>query len=619
MPKRQRTASSPTSASATALEFPLCNALPPRRTHTDAYHNSLLLKSNDSHDGPQRSSSQIGNELLQWYKTVATERGMPWRKAWINPESPEYQDGEQAQTKLRRDLEKRAYEVWISEIMLQQTRVATVIAYWEKWMAKWPTIQDLADASPDDVLSAWRGLGYYSRATRIHQAAQKVVKDENMQGLLPTTAAELEKQVPGVGRYTAGAISSIVFGKAEAILDGNVARVLSRQLGLYANPKNKATTDFLWQVAQGLVEAVAGFSQSDVGRSSEKPSLWNQALMELGSTVCTPQQSKCGECPIRSTCRAYGEGERLAIAKGQMKSNSAIFQQQPEDKKTPSEIDIEDLCQRCESVVSIEGDDLQDSDAEESDVDSASTAGQKRKASTSKSANGQTRVEKKAANGRQQSSLLSHFAKKAQDAKTGQQGQVQEDLNSSVKETKTGTLSSSALQTVQSHVRLFPMKVVKAKVKEQECLVCAVQIVGASKSSSQWLLQQRPSKGLLASLWEFPTHTLAQAETKQSQRKKEAIKYVESLPQIENLEAKLSCKGEVGQIDHVFSHLKLKMWIWRFVLDLNDDSKDIDAEGQADETHQKRKWATTSQVEEESMGTGMRNCWALVQEAAKWK
>ncbi len=204
-------------------------------------------------------------------------------------------------------------------------------------MAKWPTIEALASEPEEDVLAAWRGLGYYSRATRIHTAAKKVVADPSMDGLLPDSAVELEKNVAGVGPYTAGAISSNRVRTAVPILDGNVARVLSRQLGLYANPKAKITTDLMWAAADVLVKKAY-----EVGEGKGTvPGEWNQALMELGSTVCTPLKPGCGECPIRQTCRAYSEAEADT-----MKGKS---------KKGETEVavpDLEDLCNtasRCHS------------------------------------------------------------------------------------------------------------------------------------------------------------------------------------------------------------------------------------------------------------------------------
>ena len=236
----------------------------PQRVHALAYHRPQLLD--------QRA---VALKLLAWFEKEQEKRDMPWRQAWIDPQEPDADDSES----LRERLKRRAYQVWISEIMLQQTRVETVRAYWLSWMQKWPTIEALADATPDDVLAAWRGLGYYSRATRIHEAAKQVVQHPELRGLLPEDADALQALVPGVGRYTAGAISSIVFGHAVPILDGNVARVLSRQTALYADGKAKKTTDALWTAADMLVSAL------DTGERpapSAVPGAWNQALMELG-------------------------------------------------------------------------------------------------------------------------------------------------------------------------------------------------------------------------------------------------------------------------------------------------------------------------------------------------
>ncbi|KOS15391.1 a g-specific adenine glycosylase [Malassezia pachydermatis] len=252
---------------------------------------------------------------------------MPWRKPWIDLAEPEAKKGGGGEG--RQDLQRRAYEVWISEIMLQQTRVETVRKYWLAWMDKWPTIEALAHASVDDVLSAWRGLGYYGRARRIHEAAQKVMNDSELQGQLPEYASELSKHIPGVGPYTAGAISSIVFGHATPILDGNIARVLCRQAGLYADPRAKSTTDLQWELARMLVEAVSP------DRPSGVPGRWNQGLMELGSTHCTPTNPGCETCPIQATCAAYIEGQ-VYEKKGTSSARA--------------ERDIEDLCTICQPL-----------------------------------------------------------------------------------------------------------------------------------------------------------------------------------------------------------------------------------------------------------------------------
>ncbi|PFH61590.1 hypothetical protein XA68_16940 [Ophiocordyceps unilateralis] len=272
--------------------------LPPARLHTIDYHSPLMLS---GHMG-----AQSRRQLLSWFDSVSSARAMPWRKPWLDPRRQADAD------QLRRELERRAYEVWISEIMLQQTRVAVVIDYWNRWMARWPTIQDLAGAEAEDVLAAWRGLGYYSRATRIHEAARLVANDVVMRGLLPAAASELKAQIPGVGRYTAGAISAIVYGRPEPMVDGNVLRVLSRQLGIHANVKtDKLVVETIWTAAAALVKEVALDSQAGHVEVSDGPGRWGQALMELGSTVCTPKPN-CSSCPITSTCRVYSEGMALA-------------------------------------------------------------------------------------------------------------------------------------------------------------------------------------------------------------------------------------------------------------------------------------------------------------------
>jgi A/G-specific adenine glycosylase len=208
--------------------------------------------------------------------------------------------------------------------VLQQTRVSTVISYFNNWTSKWPTVQDLAHANHDDVLAAWKGLGYYSRATRLHEGAKAMIaKTPGSACPLPRKALELQ-DFPGIGRYTAGAVSSIAFGEAEPVLDGNVARVLSRQLGLYVDVKDKKASDLLWDQADRLIKHVSGALSTD---TSAIPGQWNQALMELGSTICTPRP-QCTECPVQSTCRVYAEGRALS---GRHQSSTTIP-------------DIEDAC-----------------------------------------------------------------------------------------------------------------------------------------------------------------------------------------------------------------------------------------------------------------------------------
>ncbi|EGN92517.1 hypothetical protein SERLA73DRAFT_164044 [Serpula lacrymans var. lacrymans S7.3] len=254
-------------------------------TNTEASHStSLHVIINPV---PLRSA------LLEWYDKVHELRGMPWRK----PYNPSLSREERAQ---------RAYEVWISEIMLQQTQVITVIPYYNKWMQKFPTIRDLAASDIETVNGLWKGLGYYSRAARILSGAQKT--SEEFHGLLPDNAKDMEATIPGIGRYSAGAICSIAYNECVPVLDGNVHRLLSRVLALHAPPKSKKTLDILWAGAGVMV------------KDSKRPGDINQALIELGSTVCKPW------------CKGYN------------RFSSVESQEATEDS------DIEELCSLCEPL-----------------------------------------------------------------------------------------------------------------------------------------------------------------------------------------------------------------------------------------------------------------------------
>jgi A/G-specific adenine glycosylase len=175
------------------------------------------------------------------------------------------------------------YRIWVSEVMLQQTRVETVIPYYRRWLERFPTVEILADASLDDVLLAWQGLGYYRRARHLHRAA-RMIREWGGAGL-PGTYREL-KELPGVGDYTAGAIASIAFGEPVPAVDGNVRRILAR---LFDEP----TPKHAWtrRVAGALLDPT-------------RPGDFNQALMDLGATVCTPRRPACGDCPLEAGCRA---------------------------------------------------------------------------------------------------------------------------------------------------------------------------------------------------------------------------------------------------------------------------------------------------------------------------
>ncbi len=201
----------------------------------------------------------------------------------------------------KRDLPWRAsadpYRVWLSEIMLQQTRVETVRAYFERFTKRWPTIVALAGASLDDVLAEWSGLGYYARARNLHAAARRV-RDVHA-GIFPRDP-DAVRALPGVGEYTAGAILSIAFGRREAVVDGNVIRVLARVRALPGSPKDASLKSECWRIARELVPA-------------DRPGDFNQALMELGAMVCVPANPRCEVCPLARSCEARASGRTSEI------------------------------------------------------------------------------------------------------------------------------------------------------------------------------------------------------------------------------------------------------------------------------------------------------------------
>lgn len=208
-------------------------------------------------------------DLLAWYDLERRE--LPWRR------------------------DRDPYRVWISEIMLQQTQVKTVIPHYERFLERFPTVKDLAAAPMDEVLALWSGLGYYRRARQMHAAAREIASADGF----PTTARELQ-DLPGIGPYTAAAVASIAFGEAVPVLDGNVERVLCRQLALEEDPKRSAVRKVLLGEAASLLDP-------------RRPGDGNQALMELGATVCQPRAPRCGECPLAVGCegRESGEPERF--------------------------------------------------------------------------------------------------------------------------------------------------------------------------------------------------------------------------------------------------------------------------------------------------------------------
>ena len=220
---------------------------------------------------PAQRDDAIVGQLVAWFELVA--RDLPWRR--------------------RRD----PYAVWLSEIMLQQTRVETVVPYFERFLRRFPDVEALAGAEIDEVLKLWSGLGYYRRARVLYATAREVTTRYG--GAFPGEAAAL-RELPGIGAYTAGAIASLAFDKREPLVDGNVARVFARLFGIDADIRSSASVKLLWEIAWRLVP-------------EERPGRFNEALMELGATVCTPRDPRCGACPLEALCAARASGRVLEL------------------------------------------------------------------------------------------------------------------------------------------------------------------------------------------------------------------------------------------------------------------------------------------------------------------
>jgi A/G-specific adenine glycosylase len=212
------------------------------------------------------ATSDIRRRLLAWFRHH--QRDLPWRRS------------------------RNPYRIWVAEVMLQQTRIAAVLPYYHRFLKKFPSVESLARAPQEEVLRQWSGLGYYSRAKNLHRAAKRIVAQHNREFPHEFEAA---LDLPGVGRYTAAAILSIAYGAPLAVLDGNVARVLARLGAIRGDLRAPRRWRRLGETAQDLL-------------AHRAPGDWNQALMELGETICTPRVPRCAECPVARWCRAYARG-----------------------------------------------------------------------------------------------------------------------------------------------------------------------------------------------------------------------------------------------------------------------------------------------------------------------
>ncbi|KAI9277480.1 DNA glycosylase [Sporodiniella umbellata] len=266
----------------------------------DCVLSKRLYHNNNYHKVSEEEILDIQHDLLQWYN-VEKRTNMPWRKP--------------------------TDKSWDQETLAQRAYEATVIDYYNRWMSAFPTIRDLANADIEKVNTLWAGLGYYSRAKRLWEGARKIV--DKFEGHLPNNAHDLQKEVPGVGRYTAGAIASIVFGERTPVVDGNVIRVFSRWRAIYGDPKKAKTVDLLWEIAASTVP-------------EDRPGDFNQALMELGARICVPQSPNCSQCPIKKHCYAYNQ---LEVYKEL--SKNGFF-----EEKKRKRMDIDHECAICDEIQS---------------------------------------------------------------------------------------------------------------------------------------------------------------------------------------------------------------------------------------------------------------------------
>uniref|UniRef100_A0A1A8NHP1 Adenine DNA glycosylase n=1 Tax=Nothobranchius rachovii TaxID=451742 RepID=A0A1A8NHP1_9TELE len=402
---------------------------------------------------------QLRSQLLSWYDKE--KRELPWRTLAL----------------AESDVNIRTYAVWVSEIMLQQTQVATVKEYYKRWLKRWPTVQDLAAATIEEVNQMWSGLGYYSRGRRLHEGAQKVVLE--LKGRMPRTVDDLLEQLPGVGRYTAAAVGSIALGQVTGAVDGNVIRVLCRVRAIGADSTRPTVTEALWNLSNLLVDP-------------ERPGDFNQALMELGAQVCTPKGPLCIKCPVQSHCRSY---HKVHVKREQ---NTAKLL----DRKGSNLPDIEDCinggaCPLCPS----------------------------------------------------------------------------EPWNNDL------------------GVQNFPRKPAKKAPRVERTLTCVVTRT-REEANEEFLLLQRPNKGLLAGLWEFPS-LLLQEETSEEKQKKLLCNEIST-----TLRTCLSEKliRYVGEVVHIFSHIHQTYVVYSLCLKEQDT-----------QTHTgKTQWLDRAALQGAAVSTGLK-------------
>uniref|UniRef100_A0A7N8WL91 Adenine DNA glycosylase n=1 Tax=Mastacembelus armatus TaxID=205130 RepID=A0A7N8WL91_9TELE len=410
------------------------------------------------HTFPDSADVLLRSQLLRWYDKE--KRELPWRTLVTD---------HMFCSRTLQDPFLSPFLVWVSEIMLQQTQVATVKDYYLRWMKRWPTVKALAAATLEEVNQMWAGLGYYSRGKRLHEGAQKVVTE--LKGQMPQTVDSLLKQLPGVGRYTAAAIGSIALGQVTGAVDGNVIRVLCRLRAIGADSTSPAVTEALWGLANMLVDP-------------ERPGDFNQAMMELGARVCTPKGPLCSQCPVQSHCHSY---HRVGITS---------------NWKLSALPDIEDC-----------------------------------------------------------------------------------------RNSGTCHLCPSEPWDDELGVQNFPRKPAKKPPRVEQTLTCVVVRPG-EEGEEEYLLKQRPHKGLLAGLWEFPS-LLLEAENSEVKQKRALCAELNGILG--------TCLTEsvfqyVGEVVHIFSHIHQTYVVYSMIL------KDGGTETQTEDT----QWLTRSSLQEAAVSTGVK-------------
>ena len=467
-----------------------------------------------------------------------------------------------------------AYGVWVSEVMLQQTRVETVIAYYTRWMTLFPTIAQLATATADDVNTAWSGLGYYRRARLLHEAAKHV--QSKMKGQLPDTVSGL-LSIPGIGPYTAGAIASIAFNRPVPLVDGNVSRVLSRLRALHASPKDTAAIKLHWQLAQQLATGSSGSERST------DASDWNQALMELGAVVCMPRVAECGRCPVRQWCRAAEEvaERRRPVGEQQWRVNR---------RKVEVEVDLE-----------------------ERDIDRDGNVS--RKASVAKE---EEREEHKM---KQESATTASHTKQRRGSGRVSVKQSKQTLNGIVLDDTPCSICDPQA-AAPTAVVAYPSKADKKPPTDEHVSVCVVSRRRVRGDEVEWLLVQRPADGLLAGQWEFPSvvhsppstpsassSSTPRAPTAAQRRQVLSDGLAVVLPVSLAAVVVSSAREVVGELIHVFSHRRHLMQVQRCVVEEQADDTTA-VEGESSDGRRWR-WMTESEITAIGLTTGQRKVWAL--------